>query len=361
MINQEFQNAIDSLSELRTYKNNFKENILIKSIKVYEKKCDEEPLVSLVIPTANRSETLIETLKSINSNKKIFPFEVIIVDNSGYIENSLLNEKINIVKSFSFDAISYYINEANIGMVGNFNRCYELARAEWIGMIHDDDLITDSYMEEIYRCLHNSIVDEKTALIKTRYLFFRDGEQFPHYDSMNRGGLRKINKFDTLIKGTGPTAAPTCGMLIRKKAIIEVGGYCKAFYPSMDHILGYQFQKKGYKTLETEDVLGYYRICDNASTKKETFIGFAIMDTVFRRYLYEDNRFFRMIGLLFEKLNYRIMVDKLLYLARMGLNDELKISDVDFLNSYDKCYIRNFIYRIVKKSVNQFIRNRVYI
>lgn len=356
-----YNQSIGNLEKLRNYNDNFKNNKNVESILVYSNvKSTVKPLITFVIPTANRTNTFTEALSSILLQKYKFEIEVIVVDNSADLNRQDIIEALIKIYNPANYCIKYYINQKNIGMTGNFNRCFELSNGEWVAMLHDDDLLAPEYGEEISRCFENPIVNDAVALIKTRYLIFTDKNRIPCYKKSSRGGLKKINKFDSLLKGSGPTAAPTCGMLIRKSSMIDVGGYCDCFYPSMDHILGYQLQRKGYVTLETEDILGYYRIGENASMKKETFLGFAVQDTLFRNYLYEDNFIFRIIGRCFETLNYSLMIEKLLEFAKLGFINELNISDIDFKSAYKKTYVRYFLYRVTRKIENILFREHVY-
>ena len=38
----------------------------------------------------------------------------------------------------------------NIGMIGNWNRLYTLARGEWVVMLHDDDLLYNDYLSILF-------------------------------------------------------------------------------------------------------------------------------------------------------------------------------------------------------------------
>ena len=44
-----------------------------------------------------------------------------------------------------------YVNKENIGMIGNWNRGFELANTKYVAMLHDDDMLADIYLEEINR------------------------------------------------------------------------------------------------------------------------------------------------------------------------------------------------------------------
>ena len=42
--------------------------------------------------------------------------------------------------------LRYYKNVQNIGLFGNWNRCFQLACGKWVVLLHDDDLIFDDFL-----------------------------------------------------------------------------------------------------------------------------------------------------------------------------------------------------------------------
>jgi glycosyltransferase involved in cell wall biosynthesis len=77
------------------------------------------PKVSVVIPTYNYAHFLDETIQSV-LNQTFLDFELIIVDN-----NSTDNTE-EVVKNYLSDnRVSFYKNDTNIGLVGNWNKCLE--------------------------------------------------------------------------------------------------------------------------------------------------------------------------------------------------------------------------------------------
>lgn len=44
--------------------------------------------------------------------------------------------------------ISYYKNADNLGMVGNWNRLFTLAKGKYVVMLHDDDLLLPTFLSE---------------------------------------------------------------------------------------------------------------------------------------------------------------------------------------------------------------------
>lgn len=57
------------------------------------------------------------------------------------------------VRSFRDDRITYNRNEANLGLVGNANRCLELATGEYVCILHHDDAMLPENLERKVRLL----------------------------------------------------------------------------------------------------------------------------------------------------------------------------------------------------------------
>lgn len=99
------------------------------------------PKISICIPTYNRSDLLEKTLVSA-TQQTVKPFEIIVVDNCSQ-DNSE-----EVARSFKDRGVAYYRNDRNIGFVGNWNRCIELAKGDFLVILHSDDMISPFWHEE---------------------------------------------------------------------------------------------------------------------------------------------------------------------------------------------------------------------
>ena len=66
--------------------------------------------------------------------------------------------------------IRLFQNETNLGLVGNWNRCVELAKGEWIKFIFQDDLITHDCLKKMMA----SVKDDDTIVFCNRNFIFDD-------------------------------------------------------------------------------------------------------------------------------------------------------------------------------------------
>ena len=103
-----------------------------------------KPLVSVCIPTYNGEKYLKECLDSVIV-QTFSDFEILIVDDCSS------DKTLSIVKEYASGdrRIRVIRNEQNHGLVGNWNRCVELARGEWIKFVFQDDLIAPECLEKM--------------------------------------------------------------------------------------------------------------------------------------------------------------------------------------------------------------------
>src|SRR5688572_5841450 len=100
------------------------------------------PKVSVLIPTYNYAHYLDEAIKSV-LNQTFSDFELIIVDDKSSDNTS------EVVQKFLSDPrVSFYINDENLGLVHNFNRCLEYAKGDYIKFLMADDIFNEQLLEK---------------------------------------------------------------------------------------------------------------------------------------------------------------------------------------------------------------------
>lgn len=97
------------------------------------------PIVTIAIPTYNRAKFLKSAIVS-SLNQTFDKYEVLIVDNNS------TDDTTQIVGKFRDKRITYIKNNKNIGMIGNWNRCIELARGKYIIILGDDDTLEPNFL-----------------------------------------------------------------------------------------------------------------------------------------------------------------------------------------------------------------------
>src|SRR5438552_8302595 len=102
------------------------------------------PQVSVCIPTYNGAAYLTDCLDSVVS-QTYSSFEVLVVDDCS------ADASAEIARTYARrdSRIRVFVNETNLGLVGNWNRCVQLARNEWIKFVFQDDLIRPECLERM--------------------------------------------------------------------------------------------------------------------------------------------------------------------------------------------------------------------
>lgn len=98
------------------------------------------PLLTIAIPTYNRVECLRVLINRLIEEFEELPawdthIELIVVNNASTDETSEYLDDLR--KNFP---VAVFHNSENLGMDGNFIRCFEVARGRWLWLFSDDDL-----------------------------------------------------------------------------------------------------------------------------------------------------------------------------------------------------------------------------
>lgn len=97
----------------------------------------QKDLVSICVPTYNRSNLIGELLDSVLAQTYI-NFEIIITDNSDNLKTKELIES-----KYQDKRIKYFKNEKNLGMGGNTLRAFSYVNGEFLTFTPDDDIWID--------------------------------------------------------------------------------------------------------------------------------------------------------------------------------------------------------------------------
>lgn len=250
---------------------NFAKYAHVKSNLIYGTLPAEKPDVSIMTPTFRRADLLRESLDSALNQKTQYSYTITVVDNDA--EGDAATDALMKEYCEKYSNILYYRNEQNIGMYGNWNRCIELAQADWLCMLHDDDMLKENTVEKLFSvvrtekygivCCATTVVDERKSenkkLSKTGF-----GPFVSLLENMfikaRRGKAIPMNSQD-ILKGI---AIGSATHMVNVKKALSSGGYDDRYYPPAD-IVFYQKMIKYYGGGYVPEQLYYYRIVDNVS------------------------------------------------------------------------------------------------
>lgn len=102
------------------------------------------PLISILVPTYNRAGLIADALQSAIA-QTYSNVEIIVVDDASPDDTR------GVVAAFAAaDArVRYHRHEVNLGIVGNWRASVEMAKGEFFCILHDDDTIEPTFVEEL--------------------------------------------------------------------------------------------------------------------------------------------------------------------------------------------------------------------
>ncbi|MCP9451938.1 MAG: glycosyltransferase [Nitrospira sp.] len=212
------------------------------------------PLVSLCIPNYNNERYLDVCIRSALS--QTWPHvEVVLVDDCSTDGSFSLARKYE-------ERIRLFRNEKNLGQPANTNRCVELARGEFVAIVHGDDYLLPIFVERLAPLLQQY---ERAALAI--------GER---YETDETGVLRNMTPFyttDCLIPGEKQAKVfmfmsfPPCQVLIRRAVYRSIGGADLRHVVNLDGLLWFKCALAGDIVYVREPV-GVYRKHGESTTAR---------------------------------------------------------------------------------------------
>lgn len=216
------------------------------------------PRVSILIPTYRRPELLREALASALGQGDVADYEVIVLDNDPTPDTPTEA----VVRQYMCPRLTYYRNERNVGMTGNWNRCIQLARGDWISLLHDDDYLSPAWLRKMLEHL------PADADMLASYAKAGSEPLGPGSFESRSTALADVSRVtgERMILGN---VSPAPGLLIRKRALLECGGFDDSYYPCADYDVYIRLAVLGKVYLYPE-LLSYYRTSDSETYKGDT-------------------------------------------------------------------------------------------
>lgn len=177
-----------------------------------------KPKVTVCVPTYNRAHYLRQCLGSICA-QTYKDFELLVVDNASTDETQ------NLVQSYPDVRLRYIRNHENLGMVGNWNRCLELATGTYIAIFHDDDIYEPNILETEIEVLNNN---PSVGLVCTaRWLINETGDKvsLQMFDGISQGAVFIMRGTDMVLQSirSASTLCPVPSVMVRRECYDSVG------------------------------------------------------------------------------------------------------------------------------------------
>ena len=236
-------------------------------------------VLTIAIPTYKRARYLKQAIDSaVNQKNRSSDYDIIVVNNDPEANISDLEE----IYKDSPVKITFYKNSRNLGMLGNVNRCVELASGKYIAFLHDDDLLMPDYIENIMPILKAG--DEPACLIPVRYILFERGSKDNKHKLeikrkikaslkhlfisrlLNRRKITEISVEDNVLACQNCYGAPSCGTVFSISKIKKHGLFFPEGTYSWDFISFRELNAKE-KIYIFHRPLGVYRMTSGVSKK----------------------------------------------------------------------------------------------
>ena len=207
------------------------------------------PFITIAIPAFSRPLMLAEALASIAAQTAQVDLEVIVCD------DGRLPETRAIVQQFRHRGYLYLPNSSTLGAVGNWNRCLLQARGQWVMVLHEDDMLYPWYLESVLPRLQDG-----AAAICMRT---SRGVAPPRVRPARRP--RAVAYPPRYFLKSSMTPFP--GVLIRREAALDLGGFDERWGPLADYEFWYRLACHG--RVEVVRAIGaFYRVAPGQWTER---------------------------------------------------------------------------------------------
>ncbi|MBP2833880.1 glycosyltransferase family 2 protein [Aquimarina sp. U1-2] len=250
---------------------NFKSINKINSISIRKHKLKGTPKFTIAIPTYKRVPLLQEAINSALNQEYNKDFEIIVVDNDPTRNCSTEN----LVVSYQDYRLSYFKNEENLGMTGNWNRLFNLASGDYVVMLHDDDLLYPNFLTYLDKVISNLKVPYDAIFTPHTVINGDSNSSFPERKKYFISYDQRLKTKDFL---WGNIVGPPVGMCLKKDVVLEVGGFSQKNYPSIDYDFYVKLSEKHKCSIIGGHPISMYRIGFNESQDSRTLLNFISND-----------------------------------------------------------------------------------
>lgn len=283
---------------------NFAQYKNITSQKIYEMdKACENPTFTIAIPVYKRVETLRETIDSAlaqdiyldsASSAEEKCYEVIVVENVDLADEPTPTQEM--LESEYKGKITYYKNTGNVGLLGNFNRCIELAKGKWVCVLHSDDMILPNYLSAMAEILRDGEQNTKDvamiSCLEDRFgarsvgggwnsLFLEHFQNKTLKSKLYNWTFQNTSKLDFCKSQHIFVSIPPSAVLHNRLKMFELGGYSQEEYPIADNFLTSRIIHNGGKIAVTPQILMKRRIEINDGFNQDTILKYCFIGTSF--------------------------------------------------------------------------------
>jgi glycosyltransferase involved in cell wall biosynthesis len=214
-----------------------------------------KPKVTVCICTCNRAEMLKGAIQSV-LNQSYRDMKIVVLD-----ECSTDGTK-DVVLAFDDERLEYRCNEADLGMLGNFNRAIEVCDTEYLNIFHDDDRMFPWMIEKLVEVMETF---QDVDLAGSSQFFRLDSGPIPPKISGIKGRLYRQNEFIEAVCARGNFIVMPSVML-RFSAIQKTNLRFRDVGPALDFYFWVEANSLGWSLYLLDCPLLEYRVHSQSTT-----------------------------------------------------------------------------------------------
>jgi glycosyltransferase involved in cell wall biosynthesis len=234
-----------------------------------------KPVYSIFIPTFNRPDLLKEAIESALNQDYNGDYEIIVIDNCSENKNfKIVEEYISKLSLKHNKCISLF---RCLKMSNGWNMGIVKSSADWVIMLHDDDLLKGNHLSEVDRVIckvknigalcsdsENLI---QTDLLSSKTLFFIFLKEA--IKSIRRNRLIKLKILDFYFHNPSSNT----GIVLNRKIALEKGGFNNKLYGIPDYALFFRIVKDFNNVYYLNKKLSIIRFANNYGLNREVIYG----------------------------------------------------------------------------------------
>ena len=220
----------------------------------------DKPLVSICIPAYNSAAYIVRTIESV-LKQTYDNIEVVVVDDKS------TDDTVNVVKAINDDRVRLICNDVNLGMTGNWNKCINDAKGEYIKLIPADDVVYETCVEKSVSILEEH--KEVSLVVVGTDLINNEDKIIGSYAHWPKAGIfdgRKVAKKSVMLNNF--FGNPVCA-LFRKEDFVKTGGFDDDIPYILDFDLWIGLSALG-KVAVIKEKLSGFRVRKDSNTGKLT-------------------------------------------------------------------------------------------
>jgi glycosyltransferase involved in cell wall biosynthesis len=185
------------------------------------------PTLTVALPTFNGARHLAEALRSILAQEQA-EFDLLVCDDQSQDETA------DVLRSVAGDRARLEINRERLGLAGNWNRCIDRSRTEWVAVFHQDDVMLAGHLAAQLRAI-SAANDERLGLVASAASVIDDSGKPVPVNVVDPGGIGVAGertvfappRFATFLASSNPLRCSA--VTTRRSAHAAVGGFHQTF------------------------------------------------------------------------------------------------------------------------------------